>query len=108
MQQKKYSEAEKRLRQGLRIENRSWRGHFALGRVYWASSDLKQAAKQIAITFKLNPDLADAHLLAGNILLRSGKREDARTEFEAYLRLAPKGEFANQVKTILQKMKTSP
>jgi len=40
--------------------------------------------------------------------LRNGKREDARTEFEAYLRLAPKGEFASQVKTILQKMKTSP
>ena len=108
LQQKKYSEAEKHLRQGLGIDNRSWRGHFALGRVYWASSDVKQAAKQIALTLQLNPDLADAHLLAGNILLRSGKREDARTEFEAYLRLAPKGEFANQVKTILQKMKASP
>ena len=108
LQQKKYSEAEKRLRQGLRIDNRSWRGHFALGRVYWANGDVQQAAKQTALTLQLNPDLADAHLLAGNILLRSGKREDARTEFEAYLRLAPKGEFANQVKTILQKMKTSP
>jgi len=108
MQQKKYSEAERRLRQGLRIDNRSWRGHFALGRVYWASGDVQQAAKQIALTLQLNQDLADAHLLAGNILLRSGKREDARTEFEAYLRLAPKGEFASQVKTILQKMKTSP
>jgi len=108
LQQKKYSEAEKRLRQGLKIDNRSWRGHFALGRVYWANGDVQQAAKQIALTLQLNPDLADAHLLAGNILLRSGNREDARTEFEAYLRLAPKGEFANQVKTILQKMKTSP
>jgi Cytochrome c biogenesis factor len=108
MQQKKYSEAEPRLRQGLRIDNHSWRGHFALGRVYWASGDVQQAAKQIALTLQLNQDLADAHLLAGNILLRSGKREDARTEFEAYLRLAPKGEFAGQVKTILQKMKTSP
>lgn len=108
LRQKKYSEAEKQLRQGLGIDNRSWRGHFALGRVYWASNDVKQAAKQIALTLQLNPDLADAHLLAGNILLRSGKREDARTEFEAYLRLAPKGEFADQVKTILQKMKASP
>jgi Flp pilus assembly protein TadD len=108
LQQKKYSEAEKQLRQGLGIDNRSWRGHFALGRVYWAGSDVKQAAKQIALTLQLNPDLADAHLLAGNILLRSGKREDARTEFEAYLRLAPKGEFAKQVETILQKIKASP
>ena len=108
LQQKKYSEAEKYLRQGLGFDNRSWRGHFALGRVYWASNDVKQAAKQIALTLQLNPDLADAHLLAGNILLRSGKREDARTEFEAYLRLAPKGEFANQVEKILQKMKASP
>jgi regulator of sirC expression with transglutaminase-like and TPR domain len=76
--------------------------------VYWASSDIKQAATQIALTLQLNPDLADAHLSAGNILLRGGKREDARTEFEAYLRLAPKGEFATQVKQILQKMKISP
>lgn len=108
LQQKKYPEAEKRLREGLKIDNRSWRGHFALGRVYWTSGDVQQAAKQIALALQLNPDLADAHLLAGNILLRSGKREDARTEFETYLRLAPKGQFANQVKTILQKMKNSP
>jgi len=67
MQQKKYSEAEQRLRQGLRIDNHSWRGHFALGRVYWSSGDVQQAAKQIALTLQLNQDLADAHLLAGNI-----------------------------------------
>src|SRR5262249_15171693 len=93
-EQKRYAEAEKKLRSGLGIENRSWEGHFTLGRLYWDQSELIKAARQVAISIQLNPNFADAHLLGANILLRSGKREEARLEFEEYLRLSPKGEFA--------------
>ena len=103
--QKKYSEAEKILREGLGIEDRSWRGHFTLGRVYWSKGDLAKAGPQVGLAIQLNPNFAEAHLLAGNILLRVNKREDALVEFQEYLRLAPKGEFAAQARTTVEKLK---
>jgi tetratricopeptide (TPR) repeat protein len=107
-QQKRFNEAEKALLKGLEIENRSWQGHFALGRLYWTrggNGDIQKAGRQVAITLQLNSALAPAHLLAGNILLRAKKREEAIIEFQEYLRLAPKGEVADQVRETLQKIK---
>jgi tetratricopeptide (TPR) repeat protein len=106
--QKRFNEAENALLKGLEIENRSWQGHFTLGRVYWiraTKGDVQKAARQVALTLQLNPEHAPAHLLAANILLRAGKRDDAIVEFQEYLRLAPKGEFASQVRDTLQKIR---
>jgi len=105
LQQRRYAEAEKILLDGLRIENRSWQGHFTLGRFYWNKGNLPKAGRQVALTLQLNPNLADAHLLGANILLRAGKREDALGEFEEYLRLAPHGEYSAQVRQTTQKIR---
>ncbi|MCU1264418.1 MAG: repeat protein [Acidobacteria bacterium] len=110
LQQKRFDEAARILLQGLEIENRSWQGHFTLGRVYWtrnAAGDLFRASRQVAVTMQLNPDLAEAHLLAGNIWMRVNKRDEALMEFEEYMRLAPKGEFAVQTRETMQKIKMS-
>jgi tetratricopeptide (TPR) repeat protein len=106
LQEKRLEEAEKILRRGLRLEVRAWRAHFTLGRVYLALNNTQAAAKQIAISLQLNPNFPDAHLLAGNILLGAGKREDAETEFQEYLRLAPKGEYADQARQAVAKLKS--
>jgi tetratricopeptide (TPR) repeat protein len=106
--QKRYDEAEKTLKAGLAVEDRSWQGHFTLGRLYLGRGDLAKAGRQIALTIQLNPNLAEAHLLAGNMLLRAGKREDALEQFQEYLRLAPKGELAQQVRETVQKMRSAP
>lgn len=108
LRQKKYSEAEKELLNGLAMENRSWQGHFTLGRVYWTKGDLSRAGRQVGLAIQLNPDFADAYLLAGNILLRANKPEDALANFEKYLILAPKGEYAAQAREAVQKLKKSP
>ncbi|MGB7926355.1 MAG: tetratricopeptide repeat protein [Pyrinomonadaceae bacterium] len=104
-QQKKYAEAEKTLRDGLKLDNRLWQGHYTLGRVYWEISDIVKAGPQIGLSIQLKPDLADAHLLAGNILLRAHKPDDALLEFEEYLRLAPKGEYSGQAQELVKKIK---
>jgi Tfp pilus assembly protein PilF len=110
LQQKRFDEAVKVLLRGLEIENRSWQGHFALGRVYFtrnAAGDIVKAARQFAVTMQLNPDFAEAHLLAGNIWMRAKKHAEALVEFQEYLRLAPKGEFAAQTRETMQKIKMS-
>jgi len=52
----------------------------------------------------LNPDLAGAHLLKGNLLLRVGRANDAATEFNAYLRLEPNGPFAAETRALVEKI----
>ena len=103
--QKKYPEAEKALRDGLIIENRSWQGHYALARLYWIKNDLAKAAREVGLTIQLNDSFPDAHLLAANIHLKVHNRQDALEQFQEYLRLAPKGEFATQTRQAIEKLK---
>lgn len=103
--QKKYADAEKVLQEGLNLDDNSWQGHFTLGRVYWEAGNLAKAGFQVGRTLQLMPDLADAHLLAGNIFMRASLPENALIEYEEYLRLSPKGEFSDQAQEIAHKLK---
>ena len=103
--QKKYDEAERALNEGLAIDEKSPAGHYTLGRVYWDRGDYAKAGPQVGRAIQLKPDFAEAHLLAGNILLRARQGENALTEFEEYLRLAPNGEFAGQARQMVEKIK---
>ena len=114
--QKKDDQAEKMLLQGLQIEDHSWQGHLTLGRVYWSmateSKDEVQARAlfeksydQAKRALQLKPDFGDAHLLKGNLLLRAKRPQDALAEFEAYLSIEPNGEFADQTRTVVAKIK---
>jgi Tfp pilus assembly protein PilF len=103
--QQRYSEAEKALRDGLLVEDRSWQGHYALARLYYTKGELSRAARQVGLTIQLNDGFADAHLLAANIHLKVNNRQDALEQFQAYLRLAPKGEFAAQARQSIEKLK---
>jgi hypothetical protein len=103
--QKKYSEAEKSLRDGLIIEVRSWQGHFALARLYYTEGDLSRAGRQVVLTIQLNDSFPEARLLAANIYLKVNNRQYALEQFQEYLRLAPKGEFAAQARQAVEKLK---
>jgi tetratricopeptide (TPR) repeat protein len=103
--QKKTAEAEKSLQEGLKLDDKSSQGHFTLGRVYWEKGDLAKAGPQVGRALQLKPDYAEAHLLAGNILLRARQPENALTEFEEYLRLAPQGEYAAETRKVAEKIK---
>jgi len=107
LQQNRLAAAEKALVEGLRLDNRSWQGHFTLGRVYWQTGNLPKAGRHVALTIQLNPSLASAHLLGGNILLRANKYEDALAEFEEYLRLDPKGSYASSVRQTVNSLRSS-
>jgi tetratricopeptide (TPR) repeat protein len=66
---------------------------------------LEKAYDQVNQALTLKPDLAGAHLLKGNLLLKVRRAKDAQTEFEEYLRLEPKGQFAQQTRVIVEKIK---
>jgi len=102
--QRRYDEAEKTLLDGLKLDDKSWHGHFTLARLYWDQGVIAKAGPAIGRTLQLKPDFAEAHLLAGNILLKIDQRERALVEYQEYLKLEPKGEFALQARELVQKL----
>lgn len=103
--EKRYPDAEQTLLEGLRLDDKLWQGHFTLSRLYWGVGDVAKAGPPLGRALQLKPDFAEAHLLAGNILLRVAQRERALTEYQEYLRLAPKGEFVPQARELVEKLK---
>jgi Flp pilus assembly protein TadD len=115
LQQNKMADAENVLVKGLAMQDRSYFGHLNLARIYWAKANetkdlaqakpsLEKAYEEVKRALTLNPDLAGAHLLKGNLLLRAGRASDALTEFNEYLRLEPNGASANETRTLIQKI----
>lgn len=103
--QKRYADAEKLLEDGLKLEENSWQGHFTLAHVYWDTNEILKAAPHVGRTLQLKPDYPDAHLLAGNIFVRLNLLDRAVIEYDEYLRLAPKGEAAEQTRQLTLKIK---
>lgn len=104
----RFDEAERALVDGLKLEEKNWHGYFTLARLYWEKNDVMKAAPAIGHTLQLKPDFAEAHLLAGNILLKLNQRERAIVEYQEYVRLAPKGEFANESRELIRKLTAAP
>lgn len=103
--QKRLRESEDTLLAGLKLDERSWHGHFTLARLYWEMGDIKKTGAPLGKTLQLNPDFAEAHLLAGNVLLKVDQQQRAMLEYEEYLKLAPKGEFAPQARELILKIR---
>lgn len=116
LRQKKNEDAEKVLLQGLQVEDRAFQGHLTLARVYIdMAAKIKdetqsrpfrvKAYDQVNQALKNNPESAQAHFIKANLLLSVGRDQDAQHEFEEYLRLDPKGPFADKAKGWIEKIK---
>ena len=114
--EKRYPEAEKMLLDGLKLNADSGEGHTTLAKVYWemapkASGEekfkiyLENSWKEAKRALELNPKLAEAQLLSGNLLLRARRADSALVHFEEYLKLQPKGEFAADVQVLVEKIR---
>jgi tetratricopeptide (TPR) repeat protein len=114
--QKKWTDAEAILTKGIALNGGVAQGHFALADVYWEMAptvkdeaafkrSLENSWKEVRRALELDPRHARAHLLAGNLLLKARKPQEALSHFETYLKLEPKGSLADQTKTLVQKIK---
>jgi tetratricopeptide (TPR) repeat protein len=106
--QKRFDEAESTLLEGLKFDENNWHGHFTLARLYWEKGDVLKAGPCIGRTLQLKPDFAEGHLLAGNVLLKVGQQQRARIEYEEYLRLAPKGDYAGEARKLIDQLEKVP
>jgi CheY-like chemotaxis protein len=63
------------------------------------ADDKALAAAQLAVA--ANPENADAYLVIGAVQQQKSHNPEARTAYEKYLKLAPKGEYAGEIRSIL-------
>jgi len=116
--EKKYTEGENILTRGLKLNANSAQAHLTLAEIYWDRApsskdeaqfrkDAESSWKEVSLAIKQDPNLAEAHLLAGNLLLRARRGPDALAHFEQYLKLKPNGEYAAETKALVQKIKDS-
>jgi len=60
---------------------------------------------EVKKTLTLNPSLAGAYVVKGNLLLRVGRSADALVAFGEYLRLEPHGPLADETRALVEKIK---
>jgi Flp pilus assembly protein TadD len=103
-EQGNYAAAEKALQQSLEIREDSAESHYELARSLAALGKWEAAAPHARRSIELNPDYAGPHALMGNIALQSGDAQAALDEFHVYLKLAPQGSVAPQVKATISEL----
>jgi tetratricopeptide (TPR) repeat protein len=116
--EKKYTEGENILTRAFKQNATTAQAHLTLAEIYWDRApsskdevqfrkDAESSWKEVSFAIKQDPTLAEAHLLAGNLLLRARRGEAAVAQFEQYLKLKPDGQFAAETKVLVQKIKDS-
>jgi len=103
-QTREYPDAETVLRKGLELKPDAAGGHYEIAKTYWALGRWQEAAPHITIAVSKLPDLAPAHVLMGNILLRQNDPAGALKEYQTYLKLAPDGPMSSGVREMVAKI----
>ncbi len=103
-QTKEYPQAETALLKGLELKPEAAGGHYELAKTYWAQGRWKDAAPHARQAVAGMPDLAPAHALLGNVMLRESNAQGALHEYQEYLRLDPNGSMAPGVRQMIEKI----
>ena len=77
---------------------------FDQGVVLWNGQKIAEAKVQFEAAVKAKPDYADAHYWLGMANLNTNQVPAARASFENYLKYAPTGQYAEQVKGFLTRV----
>ena len=51
---------------------------------------------------KIDPKLADAYVIIGGVQQEAGRNGEAKAAYKRYLELAPKGQYASDLRSILE------
>jgi tetratricopeptide (TPR) repeat protein len=73
-------DAEKAFQKCLRRDAKRAAAQFGLGKVYLGEQKYQQALKALDEADRLAPNMQNVHFLRGQVLMRLGRREEAKTE----------------------------
>jgi len=105
--EKKYSESESILEQGLRLAPSDWQPYYRLGVVRQHSGKYKEAEEEYLKAMSLSVAVpAEVHVRLADAFLQQKNFEQAYTEAQTYLRIAPDGPLAGQARSMLQQVES--
>ncbi|HXJ95692.1 MAG TPA: tetratricopeptide repeat protein [Terriglobia bacterium] len=100
--EKKYSEGESVLQQALRVAPSDWQPHYRLGAVQQHSGKYKEATDEYLKAESLSGAVpVEVHLRLADAYLKQQEYDQAYSEMQTYLKIAPDGPLANQTRTLL-------
>jgi len=100
----KYPEAETALLRGLELDTEAPDGHYELAKTYWVLGRVQDAETHAEKAVSLQPGLAGAHILLGDIDMNKRDAQGALKEYKEALRLDPKGPMAAATQQMVNKI----
>jgi tetratricopeptide (TPR) repeat protein len=111
----RFADAEPLARKGVELDANSWQANSELARALLGLGRASEAEASALAAIKLRPDNANLHLVLANIHGELQNDPALLDDLNAYLKLAPKGQFADQarkqrdeIQQELQKTQASP
>ncbi|HXD32084.1 MAG TPA: tetratricopeptide repeat protein [Pyrinomonadaceae bacterium] len=103
---KRYKDAEPLLREAVKLKSDQAVGHYFLGQTVANLGNFDEAEKELSAAIKLGGnEVKEAHRLLAIIYSSRGAKKDAIVELETYLRLAPTTPDAEQLRSVIRKLK---
>ena len=95
IKEKRLTDSESVLKQGLRLLPRAWPLHYQMGKTHYAMEKYQEAARDFEEAESIHPDMpADFHAELANAYVQTDHYSNALAQMEIYLRMDPKGRFA--------------
>ena len=85
----KYDEAERNLRESLRIDPQFKQAHLQLGLALEQEGRLQDAIAELREAARIDPNYPEPHIAMARIFRRLGQQDAAHTELQLYLKLRP-------------------
>ena len=90
------------LNKAVEMDGDNAKAHAVLGSAYFDSNETQKALRHLQRAVALNPKNGQALVILGNVHQALGNSDQAKSMYQKYLKLAPNGKFADDVKMILQ------
>jgi Tfp pilus assembly protein PilF len=94
----KFADAEPLARKAVELDANSWQANTELARALDGLGHASEAETSAVAAIKLRPDNPNLHLLLANIHAQLGNEPALLEDLDAYLKLAPSGQFADQAR----------
>ena len=103
--ERKYSESESILRQGLRVAQSDWQLYYRLGDAHQGLGKYQEAEQEYLKAESLSAAVPpEVHIRLADAYLQQKEYDQAYTEMQTYLRIAPDGPLAGQTRSLLQRL----
>ncbi len=106
--EKRYTDSEQVLQEGVRRSPGSWQFYYQLGVAHYGLGQYAKAQSEYERVPGLNPSPpAEFHVKMADVYLKEKSYDKASSQMDEYLKADPAGPFAVKIKNIMQQMQTS-